>query len=211
MTAMSGAACRAGFGHYRQAWVYNVRIPRAQKILGEERPVHTAEHLASAIFFLGVPVCQIPRARLWCDAGANGPDPVAVIHPVASAPDKTWPADRFLAIAVHLKQNGMEPIFIGSATDDLSAFAAYRVVGGAPLSQVKSLLASASLFVGNDSGPAHMAAAFGLPVVVLFGSSDPAIWGPWGTTGEALTAREGIAGIAVSQVTGAIERVRVLA
>ena len=45
---------------------------------------------------------------------------------------------------------------------------------GAPLAEVKSLLAGASLFVGNDSGPAHMAAAFGVPVVVIFGSSDPA-------------------------------------
>ncbi len=41
---------------------------------------------------------------------------------------------------------------------------------------VKSLMAGASLFIGNDSGPAHIAAAFGVPVVVIFGSSDPVTW-----------------------------------
>jgi heptosyltransferase-3 len=45
--------------------MYNVRIPRAQDILGVDRHVHTAEHLASAMFYLGVPRCEIPRARLF--------------------------------------------------------------------------------------------------------------------------------------------------
>ena len=58
----------------------------------------------------------------------------------------------------------------------MQAFRKYRTVAGAPLETVKELLAGAALFVGNDSGPAHMAAAFGLPVVVVFGASDPLIW-----------------------------------
>jgi heptosyltransferase III len=65
MTASSGARVRAGFDHFRYAGVYNVRIPRAQEILGVDRVVHTAEHLASAVFYLGVPVQPIPRASLW--------------------------------------------------------------------------------------------------------------------------------------------------
>ncbi len=76
MTALSGARFRAGFGHFRYRLVYNVRIPRAQEILGEERTVHTAEHLASAMFYLGAPGREIPRARLWDQWGRPfGADP----------------------------------------------------------------------------------------------------------------------------------------
>lgn len=207
MTALSGARFRAGFAHFRQRAVYNVRIPRAQEILGVERAVHTAEHLASAMFYLGAPAREIPRARLAADASRH--EAIAVVHAVAAAPDKTWPAAGFLEIAGHLRRGGLEPVFLGGASDDLSAFHQYRVLRGAPLGEVKSLLASASLFLGNDSGPAHMAAAFGLPVVVLFGASDPAIWGPWRTQSEIVRAPGGIARIAPAQVLEALARLRV--
>jgi heptosyltransferase-3 len=54
-----------------------------------------------------------------------------------------------------------------------------------------------------------MAAAFGLPVVVIFGSSNPAIWGPWRTASEVVTAEGGIASVEISQVMTALERLRV--
>ena len=73
-------------------------------------------------------------------------------------------------MAAHLRSHGLDPVFIGAAADDLSPFREFRTISGAPLSEIKRLLASASLFVGNDSGPAHMAAAFGVPVVVDFRS-----------------------------------------
>jgi ADP-heptose:LPS heptosyltransferase len=207
MSALSGAEHRAGFGHFRHRWAYNLHIPRAQEILGEERTVHTAEHLASAMFWLGAPVCEIPRAKLVaCDVQSRR---VAVIHPVAATPGKTWRADGFLAAAERLKALGMEPVFIGAAADDLSPFHAYFTMLGAPLEKVKTLLAGASLFVGNDSGPAHMAAAFGLPVVVIFGDSNPAIWGPWRTVSEVVTAPGGIGAVEVDRVLSALDRLRV--
>ncbi len=190
LTARSGARYRAGFGHFRRQFAYNVRIPRAQEILGQERTVHTAEHLASAMFYLGVPVSQVPRAKLVARPGAVLPalrGGHVVVHPVAATPAKTWSARGFLTVAEHLRQAGLEPVFIGAASDDLSPFARHRLVRGAPLSDIKSLLARAVLFLGNDSGPAHMAAALGLPVAVIFGDSDPAIWGPWRTSSEVLT------------------------
>ncbi|HEV2447337.1 MAG TPA: glycosyltransferase family 9 protein [Candidatus Sulfopaludibacter sp.] len=207
MTALSGAPLRAGFGHFRHQFVYNLRIPRAQRILGVERTVHTAEHLASAMFWLGAPRQEIPRAKLAANDVRHSA--IAVIHPVAATPGKTWRADGFLAVAGHLRRTGIEPVFIGAQNDDLAPFAAYRVVRGAPLAEIKSLLASAALFVGNDSGPAHMAAAFGLPVVVLFGASDPAIWGPWRTAAEIVTAPGGIARVETAQVLEALARLRV--
>ena len=208
MTAFSGAVLRAGFGHFRWQAAYNRRIPRAQQILGVERKVHTAEHIASAIFWLGVPAAEIPRARLIARPSA-GRESCAVIHPIASSPAKTWRADGFVQIARHLQANGTEPVFIGALGDDLSAFRGFRILSGAPLAHIKSLAAGASVFVGNDSGPAHIAAAFGVPSVVIFGDSDPALWGPWRTPAEVISDPAGIAAVRVDQVLGALTRLRV--
>ncbi|MBL8232582.1 MAG: glycosyltransferase family 9 protein [Bryobacterales bacterium] len=210
LTMLSGARYRAGFRHYRFPNLYNVRIPRSQEILGIERKVHTAEHLATAMFYLGVPAGQIPRAALYAKP-MRTPHQYAVIHAFASAPSKTWPAERFRGIAEYVqRQMDLEPVFLGGPGDDLAAFQPYRTHTGS-LDDTKRLLRSASLFIGNDSGPAHMAAAFGLPVIVLFGASDPVVWAPWQTISEQIIAPEGIAAIPVKRVVKALERLRVKA
>lgn len=209
LTALSGAPRRAGFAHYRWQSLYNVRIPRAQQILGEERVVHTAEHLASAMFYLGMPRVEIPRAKLFAGARPKV-RAYAVIHPVASQPDKTWHAAGFLSAARYLRESlGLDPVFIAGPREDLSAFRAYRTVIGAPLDEIKSLLSGAALFLGNDSGPAHMAAAFGLPVIVIFGASDAAIWHPWRTPSVIVQSPAGIESVTEQQVRDALERMRV--
>jgi ADP-heptose:LPS heptosyltransferase len=205
LTAASGAKIRAGFAHYRIQLPYTVKIPRAQDILNVDRVVHTAEHLASAIFYLGAPRTEIPRARL-SSVTRTSSKPYAVIHPFASHPSKTWPAERFLAVAAHLD---MEPVFIGAEGDNLIPFQKYRTLSRAPLSEIKALLANATLFVGNDSGPAHMAAAFGLPVVVLFGTSNIDVWRPWKTSAQVLSHPHGIPSISTEQVIAALSGLRV--
>ena len=205
LTLLARAGLRAGFAHFRFGPIYNIRIPRAQAILKVERTVHTAEHLASAMFFLGVPQREIPSASLFATPVPRQ-RPYGVIHPMASALDKTWGSSNFLAVAEHIERNlGLEPIFIAGSGESLVAFDRYRCVCGATLEEVKSLLAGAALFVGNDSGPAHMSAAFGLPVVVLFAASNPAIWGPWQTASAVMTSHQGINSIQVSKVVEAID------
>jgi ADP-heptose:LPS heptosyltransferase len=208
LTALSLARYRAGFQHYRYRFAYNVQIPRAQQILGEERAVHTAEHAAAAMFHLGVPLQEVPRARLftsrpWRETG------YAVIHPFASAPEKTWPARRFLEVAEFLRRAlQMEPIFLGGPGDDPAPFAPWHTEISSDLGRTKSLLASASLFFGNDSGPAHMAAAFGVPVAVLYGPSNPVVWAPWRTQAQVLHSPEGMEGIRTTEVVEALARLK---
>jgi len=210
MTLASLARRRAGFNHFRIRYPYNLFIPRAQEILGEERTVHTAEHVASAFFWLGVPRQEVPRASLF----TSGPPPVksprAVIHPFASAPDKAWPADRFVALAKWLHDELKLPVtIVGAESDDFSPFTSFDLLRGADLSDLKRNLQSATLFVGNDSGPAHMAAAFGLPALVLYGSTDPVVWAPWKTSSEAIVAPEGLAGVSLDRVREAVRRIEV--
>lgn len=210
MTLASGARYRAGFGHHRYGFVYSHKIPRAQEILAVERPVHTAEHLASAMFWMGVPQHEIPRAKLVAGPAPNDLGSYVVMHPFASLPEKTWPAARFIELARHLREtNGLEPIFLAGPTDDANAFSEFRVWRNAPLSEVKSLMSGASLFVGNDSGPAHVAAAFGVPVVVLFGPSNPVTWAPWKTAAQVMTSREDIARIQTGEVLAAAQSLTV--
>lgn len=218
LTALSGAKHRAGFGHFANQWAYNVRIPRAQEILGVDRKVHTAEHLASAMFFLGVPEEEIPGARLFVNEAAVSEKtrrrnrPYAVIHPGASHSEKAWPGPFFLNIAQHLKRHHqIEPVFVSGPGEDLSPFQMWPALANAPLNDLKALVRDADLFVGNDSGPAHVAAAFGTPVVVLFGPSDPVVWAPWRTASETLVANGPMHEIAEAEVRQALDRLRVQA
>lgn len=214
MTALSGARFRAGFAHHPVTLPYNLKIGRAQQILGVTGTVHTAEHLASAMFALGVPVKPIPRASLAPGAFPRAAEAFgsryAVLHAFASAPDKCWPAARFLELARYLALWGFAPVFLAGPGDDTAAFAGQQVFR-ASLGEAKALLSRAALFVGNDSGPAHMAAAFGVPSLVLFGPSKPAIWGPWRTESEIVVAPEGLSRVSVSRAITAVDRLRALA
>ena len=208
MTALSGARWRAGFAHHSTTLAYNLKIPRAQRILAVNRIVHTAEHMASAFFALGVPVQEVPRAELFA---GNPPltGKYAVLHPFASAPEKQWPAERFCEAARYLKLWNVHPVFLAGPQDDAAPYREHEVFRGS-LSQAKALLSKAAAFIGNDSGPAHMAAAFGVPCLVLFSASNAAIWGPWRTDSEIVVAPDGMQNLTVSRVITALERLRAL-
>ena len=185
MTALSGARWRAGFAHFRQSWAYNVRIPRAQTVLrrASDAKVHTAEHHAAAVVHLGATPDEIPPARLAAGSAGDS-SPYAVIHTGAAYFTKTWSVDGFRSVAREIRErHRLEPIVVaGPGEDDLAGkFQDFAVRKGLPLDGLVSLIAGARLFVGNDSGPAHVAAAFGVPCVVIFGSSDSAAWHPWRT------------------------------
>ena len=142
-----GARCRAGFGHFRYRFVYNVRIPRAQEILGVERTVHTAEHLASAVFYLGAPVAEIPRAQVVLPAkgrpAAKVTDARATRLPTPSCTrcrngGQNLAPRRVPRRGATPERTGLEPVFIGAAGDGFAPFLAFRAVEGAPLSGISA-------------------------------------------------------------------------
>lgn len=191
LTALSGAKYRAGYGHYSKRYLYNVRIPRAQTILGraKDAPVHTAEHHASAIFHLGAERCEIPPARLHAKPRPAQREPYAIFHVAAAYETKRWAEQHFLSMARYVSdRHKLSPLIMAGPGQDhlLDAFAGFERLPTLSIAAMKTFLENASLFVGNDSGPAHVAAAFGVPSVVVFGSSDLKVWGPWGGKGEAV-------------------------
>jgi lipopolysaccharide heptosyltransferase III len=216
LTLLSGARFRAGFDIFRPGWIYNIPVPTAQETLGILRRVHTAEHMASAMFHLGVPIAEVPRAHIEPPPGRSqyaphelGVATYAVIHPLAATPEKTWPSESFLTLARYLERSlGLQAIFIGGPGGDLSPFQGYRTVPGAPLDEIVKLMRDAAFFAGNDSGPAHVAAAFGIPQMVIFGPSDAEVWAPWQTPAEILRANGAISEITVAQAIAAVNRLR---
>jgi heptosyltransferase-3 len=202
LTALSGARWRAGFGHFSFQPVYNVRIPRAQEILrrATDAPVHTAEHLASAMFYLGVEQQEIPRARLFVTP-VRRPRPYAVLHIGAAEASKQWPPERFLEIAHWLRdKEALEPILVAGPGERTPPAGDLPTLNDLSLGQLMGLLAGAELFIGNDSGPAHVAAAFGVPCVVVFGSSNSKTWYPWRTAHRVVESPQGISAVQLEAV-----------
>ena len=211
LTLASAARLRAGFGHFRFQPVYNVRIPRAQEILGIDRKVHTAEHLASAMFYLGVPRTEIPRARLFATTRLR-PRPYAVMHPMASAPDKTWPSANFLAVAEHLDRHlGLEPVFIAGPGEDLAGIRSLPLPCGRIARRSKIAAGGRCAVHRQRQRPrAHgrRLRPSGGRVVRI---SDRDIWSPWRTESVVLTNPNGIHSIGVSEVVQATSTHRPLA
>lgn len=107
--------------------------------------------------------------------------PFAVLHPTAHSKFARWPAERFAKVADHLKTDfGLLPVFIGSdPTDSIPphSFSFLNLAGQTDLGELGWLLKHARVLITNDSGPGHLAAAVGCPVITLFGRTAP-LYGP---------------------------------
>ena len=199
ITAASGAQWRVGFAHYPRKIIYNLQVPDARLILAQEI-VHTTEHQASALFWLGLPREEIPAPQLvvpsrWEDSARtrleglaiNSGTPFAVVHPTALFPTKQWPPERFAELGKYLeKEKGLTTVYTCGPGESSVLDAVEQATGKSirrledlHLAELMAILEQASLFVGNDSGPAHIAGALGVPSVVIFGSSNSRIWKPW--------------------------------
>src|SRR5208337_2697451 len=183
----SAARWRVGFAHYRGTSLYNILVPDARTILNQPS-LHTAEHQAAAFFYLGLPRKEIPRGQIfsgaaqaaWWDVqraslGIASGQSYAIVHPPASYKTKEWAPEGFARIGEYLeRQVRVAPIYscgpgeapVLDAVEKASGMPLRRLEGMS-LAQFAAALAEARLFVGNDSGPAHMAAALARPMVVI--------------------------------------------
>ncbi len=147
--------------------------------------------MALALYETGlVPALDFPQetldratARLRA-LGIQG-KPVS-IHPGSGSPKKNWPLDRYIDLVKTLRSRGREVVLVlGEADAPLrpaldAALPDVPRLDSLPLTDLAPALATCSLHIGNDSGITHLAAAVGIPVVALFGPTDPATWAPPG-------------------------------
>jgi heptosyltransferase-2 len=125
-----------------------------------------------------VPSPPSPALAARLAAAGIAPDArLAGVHPGAAWATKRWLAERFAELCRRLKSDGLTPVLIGGPGDAALADGIARASGAADLTgrtdleELKSLMGRLSLFVTNDSGPMHLAAAAGVPVVAIFGAT----------------------------------------
>jgi predicted lipopolysaccharide heptosyltransferase III len=126
---------------------------------------------------------------------SGGARKLVMLQPGARYWFKAWPAERFAELADRLAVQFGCRILVGGDARERELAEAIRssvrapvvsLAGRLTLLQYAAVLKRCALFVGNDNGPMHMAAALGVPVVALFGPSNPQEWGPRGTRTEVL-------------------------
>jgi heptosyltransferase-1 len=126
-----------------------------------------------------------PWADNWA-AELVGDRRVCVLAASAGWGAKQWPAERYGKLARELRTMGFVSLVNAPRKDDAVAASVVAASGGAAemvvcnVAGLIALMRRTSLLVGGDSGPTHLAAALGIPLVALYGPTDPARNGPWG-------------------------------
>ena len=153
--------------------------------------VHAADFFLGQVGGQGSAVPRIP-----CPDAAR--ENFAVILPFSGSSRKNWPLDRF----VELSQRLDYPVkWSAGPQEELEGAVRFE-----SLYDVGCWIASARVYIGNDSGITHLAAAVGTPVVAIFGPTDPAIWAPRGERVRVVSGNLGE--ITVEQVLDAVKAVQ---
>jgi heptosyltransferase-2 len=176
-----------------------------------------AAHYAAALraFDLGDAAPWFPLQPLASDAAVAGTSPLGVaLHPGSGSARKNWPLERWREVTVALP--GPITVILGEAELETRgpALAALltdpRVVPAInlPLETLVAQLARCALFLGHDSGISHLAAATGIPCLLLFGPTDPSLWAPPASTVRVLRRGPEMAAIAVEDVRAELQSLR---
>ena len=124
--------------------------------------------------------------RTLAATGFEGPRPFLFVHPGAGSAAKCWPAEAFVRVITTVAARTRANAFVHQGPADAEAAAALRRHIGAgvawvtdpPLTALAGALSQTTVFLGNDSGVSHLAAALGIPAVILFDRANLA-WRPW--------------------------------
>jgi lipopolysaccharide heptosyltransferase I len=232
----SGAARVAGFS------IWHLREKGARPFYSETDDVaaddggHVIQKNLHLLHVVGVetlrvefPLADVPSGALDGVRREIGPGPFALINPGAAWPNKRWPAARFGEVAAFLREvRGLPSVVLWGPGELPLAQAVVAASSGAaraaPPTEVPDLVAlarQAVLMVSGDTGPLHIAAAVGTPVVALFGPTSPQRNGPWAAADVTVSRFDGcgcpyerkcheaswcLDSIGVAEVTAAIQQ-----
>ncbi len=204
MAAATGAPVRVGLAEAREGapQFYTHRVPTGE---GE---VHAVDRLLRVAEALGADVSR-PRFRpvmtgedrRWaCEALAGVPSPRLVLNPGARWMTKRWPPEHFAEVArLAVAERGAGLVIVGAPEDRPLAEALLARLAGLPvrdlagatsLPQLAAVAAEADVFLSNDTGPLHLAAAAGAGVVGIYTCTRPGRTGPYGPL--AVAVRTGV-------------------
>lgn len=196
---MAAAAEFAGPAEPRErqaGWLYKRKLSTAATHVVEQGCDLLGQALGISLKPAGIDFPAISEAGQACDAVLRnlsiGKTGYALIAPTAGWGAKQWPAERFGAVAQELGRRGIRTVVNASTEADPVARKVVDVSGGfaatipADIPLLIELTRRANLVIAGDTGPLHLAAAMRRPVVALFGPTDPARNGPYGTAARVL-------------------------
>ena len=205
MARLAGCLERIGFDNGREGspWFYT------QRVAVPTPDMHAVDRYLLVTKALGATASAPPEFRFTISAkdreqsaaalaraGVKAGSSWIAMNVSARWPTKRWPAASFAETADRLQKEGAGPVVLFGGPDDRADAEAVKalmkttpvdVTGLTPLGLLPALLQSASVLVTNDSGPMHVAAAAGTPVVALFGPTSPMRTGPYGKHHRVLT------------------------
>ncbi len=196
LARMTGASKRLGQSRNGRAWLLTDTVPPPREN-GRVRPIYMGHEYLQLLAPLG---CKDDDAGLELHADEAlrrevrqqlaGSGPLVAIAPGAAfGPSKCWPAERYAAVMDQLTRDhgarcvlctGPGETNTRDAVIDATQVPVLELEGPSSIARLKAVLAEADLLIGNDSGPRHVAIAFGTPVVCIMGSTSPRYSeGPW--------------------------------
>jgi heptosyltransferase-3 len=198
LTRLTRAPLRIGFWpptrSRRSIWekgCYNLFAPTLP--LEEEKHGHFVNRYLAPLQVLGVPVylskpsiTATEADRVTVGKFGLGARPYAVIHPGARTPNRRWPAKGYVPVIEHLMGRGISVVIIGDDSErpiadeiaEMSVAARFiNLVGKLTLGQLAALLERCTLYIGNNTGPMHIAAGVGARIVAIYGIH-ATLWAP---------------------------------
>ncbi|MBM4066843.1 MAG: hypothetical protein FJ266_14615 [Planctomycetes bacterium] len=189
-----------------QIMINNLRAAGAKHVIHHEpvpsegEDIHVIDHFLRCLDLLGVPHSnKIPKIFLRDEDVLLGEkflnervvDPkklLVAMHPGSGSRQKCWAVDRYVELILWLKKEMDAQILLISGQADTGIVEELRakvrdniiLADQLPLPILAAIIKRSNLFVGNDSGITHLAAAVGTPAISVFGPTDPGIWGPRG-------------------------------
>lgn len=205
----SGARHRVGYAEYQYSFLYNHLLSSASDFWHKPQ-THSVEQQLALLGFVGVPLAETERTQLTVSPAAVksledrfpvgvplGERKYALLHPAAAFDTKQWATANFARTAEFLAAKGIESIAVAAkgektVLDELSSSSTVPITAFDNLSlpEITALASKAAIFVGNDSGIAHIAAAVDTPTVIIFGSSNRDHWHPWTDAPNAMVFNE---------------------
>ncbi len=184
----SGAKHRVGYAEYQYNFLYNHLLSSASDFW-QQKHTHSAEQQLALLGFVGVPVRDKPKSRLIVSPKSKIQNPksrFALIHPTAAFDTKQWATENFARVAEFLNEKGLATIAVATpkereVLENLKRLSKVPILtfDDLTLPEITTLASRAEIFIGNDSGIAHIAAAVETPGVIIFGSSNINHWRPW--------------------------------
>lgn len=156
--------------------------------------LHMAEHLAACLEVVLPETRTSPLSPLL--ASRDKGLPTIWMHPGAGSPEKRWPLDGFLALAARMSEKtGSEIRFVSGEAEeadaDKMAGVGYPIHCPADLMELADMLRKGDLYIGNDTGPTHLAALMGVSTIAIFQTTSPETWEPWGVDVTVISGNEG--------------------